>query len=52
MESRIFWLRIFWFTDFLIFRFTEKFFEVVFTDLLHGNWMKTVIYSAFKFREN
>ena len=25
--------RIFWFTDFSIFRFTEKFFEVVFTDL-------------------
>ena len=25
--------RIFWFTDFSIFRFTEMFFEVVFTDL-------------------
>ena len=24
-------------------RVTEKSFEVVFTDLLHGNWMKTVI---------
>ena len=35
MDSRIFWC-----TDFLIFRFTEKYFEVVFTDLLHGFRMK------------
>ena len=33
---------------FSIYRFTEKFLEAYFTDLIHGNWVKTVIYASFE----
>ena len=33
---------------FSIYRFTEKFFEAYFTDLIHGNWVNTVIYASFE----